>query len=75
MSLCEDLIILELGKDKDNDIEAEINELFKDKSNSQNENELVLLEIHLNEGCNWSLCVCRHKTHGLFEITKLERKH
>ena len=29
----------------------------------------------LNEGCNWRLCACRRKIHGLFEITKYVSLH
>ena len=28
-----------------------------------------------SEGCNWRLCVCRLKSHGLFEITKYIDPH
>ena len=28
-----------------------------------------------NEGCNWRLRACRHKSHGLFEITKYVSLH
>lgn len=28
-----------------------------------------------NEGCKWRLRACRRKTHGMFEITKLEGEH
>ena len=27
------------------------------------------------EGCNWRLCACRYKFHGLFDITKYTGPH